>query len=86
MTNISPALRKEETHSQVVFIVVFAGNCAGNRGLSSAGHAIQLEDAPFITLISPCRYLLKHVDPGVVEAKRVVPLIVRVKVCLGSTW
>jgi hypothetical protein len=69
----------------VVFIMVFAGNHAGDGGLSSTGYAAKPEDAPFITLINPCHYLLEDADLGVGEAIRVVPLIVRVEGCLGGT-
>lgn len=64
--------------------MVFAGNRAGDGGLLGASPPVQPEDASFITLISPCHYLLEHVDSGVAEAKRVVSLVVRVEGCLGS--
>jgi hypothetical protein len=84
VTNIPPAPGKEDTCSQVVFIIVFAGNRAGDSGLSSTSHAVQPEDVPFITLINLCHYLLEDADSSVGEAIRVVPLIVRVEGCLGS--
>jgi hypothetical protein len=84
MTNISSAFRKKETCSLVVFIIVFASNCVGDSRLSSTSYAVQLEDAPFITLINLCYYLLKNADLGVKEVIRVVLLIIRVEGCLSS--
>ena len=84
MANISPAPRKEETRSKTVSIVVFVGDRAGDSRLSGAGHAVQPEDAPFVTSISPCHYLLEDVDSGVWEAKRVVLIVERVEGCLSS--
>jgi hypothetical protein len=66
--------------------IVYAGNRAGYSGLSSAGHAVQPEDAPFIMPISPCHYLLKDVNSSVAEADWVMLLVLRVKGCLSSKW
>ena len=84
MTDISPASGEEETRSKTYFVIVFAGDRAGDGGLSSAGHAVQPEDAPLVMPISPCHYLLEDVDSGVREAKRVVLLVGRVEGCLSS--
>jgi hypothetical protein len=52
-----------------MFLVkVFASNGAGDSGLPSASHAIELEDTPFIIAISPCPNLVENVDLGILEA------------------
>ena len=84
MTNISPAPGEEETRSQTILIIVFAGNRTGDSGLSSASHAVQPEDALFVIPISPCHYLREDIDSGFWEAERVVLFVIRVKGCLGS--
>jgi hypothetical protein len=68
------------------FVVVFAGNRAGDGGLPSASHAVQPEDAPLVIPISPSLYLTEDVDSGVREAERVVPVVVIVESCLRSPW
>jgi hypothetical protein len=61
------------------FVVVFAGDRAGDGRLSSASHAVQPEDAPLVTPISPCCYLIEDVDSGAGQAERVMLLVVRVE-------
>src|SRR5271156_911804 len=65
-------------------LFVLAGDRTSDGCLSCPGHTVQPEDAPFVTLISPCRYLLEDVDSGVWVAERVVLLVIRVEGCLGS--
>jgi hypothetical protein len=84
MTDISSAPGEEETRSQTVSVIVFAGDSAGDRGLSGASHAVQPEDTPFVMSISPCHYLLKDVDSGLGEAKRVMLLVIGIEGCLSS--
>ena len=86
VTSILHASREEKTCSKALPVIVFLGDSAGDSGLSGAGHAVQPEDAPFVTPISPCLYLVEDVDSGVGEAERVVLVVVRVEGCLRSPW
>ena len=78
MTNIATTSCEEEACTKQPSLRVFAGDGAGNRGLSRAGQAIQPEDGPPIFSICPVEYLLKNADAGVREASGFVLPIVRI--------
>jgi hypothetical protein len=84
VTSILHASREEKTCSKTFPIVVFLSDSAGDCGLSGAGHAVQPEDALFVTPISPCPNLVENVDSSILEAQRVMLLIGSVKGCLSS--
>jgi hypothetical protein len=68
VTSILHASREEKTCSKTFPVIVFLGDSAGDSGLSGAGHAVQPEDAPFVTPISPSPNLVENVDSSILEA------------------
>jgi hypothetical protein len=64
VTSILHASREEKTCSKTFPVVVFLGDS----GLSGAGHAVQPEDALFVTPISPCPNLVENVDSSALKA------------------
>jgi len=64
--------------------VVFASNCASDRGLSSTGHPVQPKDTFLMKPFSPFRYLSEHVNSGVRQAQSLVLVIGSVEGGLSS--
>ena len=67
-TSILSASGEEKTCSKTFLVIVFTGDSACDSRLAGAGHAVQPEDAPFVTPISPSLNLVENVHSGILEA------------------